>query len=411
MGAVLSSPVMRNHEKTAEGDGRKRRFKSLPDIERATALLDELNERRAPPKAPVLRMPLVLYGAGEEGIAARRYLSVVGVPIARVMDHEAEGLGENPDWRGIAAGEPGGADGGMGDEALVAVTPTDRPYAPIARKLGGDGWRTVVPFLDLAESCRERQPASGGWCARWQNKKEFARAKTVLEGWADAESRAHHLRFAAWRMRRSEWDFAGAPVSTDDRFMIAEILRVIRHDERLLDVGAHRGDGLLRLAMRPGAQFGHAWAIEPDATSRAILEATIVSHGRDLASKVTVLSHVIGATAGPVPFREGLGCWSQISDTGNDERTVVTIDALDIAPTFMAIDVPGGHAVLEGARQTLERQRPIVAIDVGHDSDGLFKIAEFLMTTLGEYRFLMRCHGWCGVRSVVYAIPNERTPG
>jgi FkbM family methyltransferase len=312
------------------------------------------------------------------------------------------------DWSGIATAEPDAVEEGLRSKALVAVTRTDQPFGPIARRLAKDGWRNVVPFLDLAESCRERQPVTGGWTSRWLNKKDFARAAAVMERWADGRSRAHHLAFAAWRLRRSDWHFAGAPVSPEDRFLPVDLSHAMTPDERLLDIGAFHGAGLLRFAMRPGRQFGHIWAVEPDATNRAILEATVISHGRALASKVTVLSDVIGATAGPMPFREGLGPWSQVGEAGGEERDAVTVGELGLAPSFITIDVPGAHAVLEGAGETLGRHRPIVAVDVGHDPDGLWKIADRLMTTLENYRFLMRCHGWCGVRSVVYAIPQER---
>jgi hypothetical protein len=63
---------------------------------------------------------------------------------------------------------------------------------------------------------------------------------------------------------------------------------------------------------------------------------------------------------------------------------------------------------LKGARQTLLTSRPIVAVTVYHNADGMWRTPLWLMQTLPDYRFLFRSHSWCGTGAVVYAIPKER---
>lgn len=386
-----------------------RSFDELPDRDAAPALLEELNERRPLPKAPAFRLPLVLYGRGEEAVWARRHLSCLGVPIAFTMDHIVDGTVDDSEWSGIETGTPADAEDALKEEALVVVATSDRPYGSVAGRLAEDGWQAIAPFSDFAEACSDTLPAAGGWSARWQNKKDFARFLFVMQNWADDRSRADHLRVAAWRMRRAEWIFEDAPVQDRDRFMVSEVVEALRHDERIVDVGSFHGAGFMRIARRPAHQFAHVVAIEPDATNRAILEAEVIGCGSEFSSRVTVLSDVVGATAGPVPFRDGLGPWSQCTEGDGEERQTVTLDELGLDPTMLLIDVPGGgHAALEGAAETLGRYRPIVAVETSHDADGLWKIADHLMTAVDDYAFLMRSHGWCGMRSVVYAIPNER---
>ena len=53
---------------------------------------------------------------------------------------------------------------------------------------------------------------------------------------------AHYAQFVAWRLNRVEFDFKNYPVEPERRYFIPEINSVIRHDETLLDIGAHFGE-------------------------------------------------------------------------------------------------------------------------------------------------------------------------
>lgn len=388
----------------ASADGRERAFDALPQKDAAVALLQAINNVSRARTRPPASGPVVLAGASEESRQAERLLAHLGIPVACVLD-DAE---QAPDPSSDAASEDA-ADQELKEAALVAVTDTSVPFEESARRLAEAGWRTILPFADVADLWRERHPLSDGWHAGRLRKKDLARAQRVIGGWSDAASRAHHLRLAAWRMLRAEWHFDGAPVVPGEAFFIPEVARALTPEERLLDVGAYHGGVCLRFAERPGGQFGAIWAVEPDPTARAIIAAEIASRGSLFANRIAVLDHVLGATAGPVPFRDGYGPGSQCGEGGCAERAMVALDDLGLDPTFLTIDVNGHEiGVLEGARETLERTRPIVAVDVGRGPDGLWRSGAWLMKALQDYRFLMRLHGWHGTRAIVYAIPEER---
>jgi hypothetical protein len=110
-----------------------------------------------------------------------------------------------------------------------------------------------------------------------------------------------------------------------------------------------------------------------------------------------------------LPFRDGLGYASQLSETGTTRVAARAIDMMELSPTFLKLHLEGGELIaLKGARKTLLRKRPIIAATVYHNADGIWRSPLWLMETLRDYRFLFRLHTWCGTGAVIYAIPNER---
>lgn len=385
-----------------------RRFDRLPDAAAALDLLRALNAR-APGGAPVTpRGPLWLYGAGALGKLARSHCDTVGLPIAGVVDRNAAAFRNDSDWQGLAVWPPADVPRMVRAEACLAIAVATSPYVPITAALAREGWADCVPFYDVAEAFRDRHPLGNGWFAEPLDFAAMTEAGTVLSGFADDASRAHYLRFAAWRLARQELDFLPAPVTGADRFFIPEIMSVLRPGERFVDVGAHHGSVTARLLEETGGTVSAVWAVEPDSASRAVLEAFVAGLPQEQRKTIRVLDAVLGARAEDVRFREGLGYASQIAPGGTPRRAT-TLDALGLDPTFVKLHLEGAElATLEGGLETLRRHRPIVVLTCYHDAAGLIATPRWLMESLPGYSVLMRTHAWCGTGAVLYAIPEER---
>ncbi len=62
---------------------------------------------------------------------------------------------------------------------------------------------------------------------------------------------------------------------------------------------------------------------------------------------------------------------------------VVTLDSLGLAPDFVKLHLEGAElAALAGGRETLIRHRPVLAVTVYHNADGIWKTPAWLMETL-----------------------------
>jgi len=386
-----------------------RNFDTLPGVQQAEALLDELAEvpRAVCPSA--IDRPIALYGAGSLGRLARDYLKLVGCDFVVAIDRAAERLAADPEWAGVQMLAPGAVPNNLKRAVKLAVSVVTTPYVPLEASLFADGFDDVVPFYDVAENFRHLHPLSNGWLAAPLTAEDQRNTATVLARWDDDVSRAHHLQFLAWRRLRQEWSFAGASVTNHNRFLIPEIRELLRDDEVFVDGGAHHGEVSEAFASAAGA-FRQIVAIEPDGMSWARL---VVNFNARLgeAAPTLVYDCALSNVDGEATFHEGLGYASQLSATGHMRVMRRCLDTLDVEPTVIKLHLEGEELpALIGARDTLMRQRPIVMATVYHNEDGIWRTADWLIKTLPEYRMLFRTHSWCGTGAVIYAIPNERGP-
>lgn len=388
-----------------------RHLTQAPDLDTAFHLLGEANAR-APAGAPMVpgRRKLWLYGPDEITRPALAFLEAVGQPVAGILvDRAADGVA-HPRHGDIPVLGAEDAPPETKAAALVAICTLTMPFAPIEAELNRVGWSHCVPLHDVTAFFREQQPFGDGWFAPRLDPAEMEAAGAVLAGFGDAASRAHYLRFAAWRLARQEWDFSDAPVEPDTCFFIPEVTRAFKPTERVLDAGAHDGRVIAQFLKRTGTSVSTIWAVEPDAANRAHLQARVDRFDIDLRARTQILDAVLGAGAEAVRFHGGLGPCSRIAASGSRLRAAVPLDALAIDPTFVNLDLEGAELnALAGARQTLLKHRPIIAVTTHHSADGLIATPSWLMRELPDYTVLMRTHGWCGTGAVLYAIPKERS--
>jgi FkbM family methyltransferase len=371
-------------------------------------LLDEIADAPAAYAAVPADRPLALYGAGNLGRLARDFLKAVGQDFVLAIDKNARTLSANGDWTGVRLLHPDEVADSDKSRARLAVSVVTSAYVPIERELLDRGFTDVVPFYDLAESFRRLHPLSNGWFAVSMTADDRSHTAQVLARWSDDVSRAHHLQFLAWRRLREEWTFAAAPIPDYDRFFIPEILGALREDEVVLDGGAHHGVVVEAFFRHTKGKFSRIVAVEPDPINRAHLGENL----KKLApgdARIVIDDCALFDTEGEAVFHCGLDYASQISGTGSMRVRTRPIDVFDLSPTFIKLHLEGTElAALKGAKQTLLEQRPIVAMTIYHNDDGVWRTADWLMETLPDYRFLFRNHSWCGTGAVIYAIPRER---
>jgi FkbM family methyltransferase len=282
----------------------------------------------------------------------------------------------------------------------VAVAIVTSPYAPIEQLLHGRGFEEVVPFYDLAQCYTDRHPLNNGWFAGDLSLGDERRVFKVWDRWDDHYSRAHHTQFVAWRRLREEWSFKEAPlIPVEDRYFIPEVRAVLHDHEVFLDCGAYIGAASLKAREVMGAST-RIVAIEPMVSNLAQLKSNL--------SGATIIFDALGRHPG-IGLMFGDGLTAKLDLRGRTKVRVRTIDELNEAPTFIKAHLEGGEFdALRGATETLAQHRPILAVGVYHNSDGLWRAAEWMMENLRDYRFLFRLYCYCGCGAVVFAIPKER---
>jgi FkbM family methyltransferase len=142
--------------------------------------------------------------------------------------------------------------------------------------------------------------------------------------------------------------------------------RIVPDDGVFFDIGANWGPFALLIASRPSFA-GRVVAFEPIARVRADLESVVTQSG--LAGRIAVRGEALSDRAGLGAMRYGLHSALATLDVGAGAGvTVARLDDLDLpAPQVVKIDVEGHEAaVLEGARTTLARHRPMIVLETWH---------------------------------------------
>jgi len=101
------------------------------------------------------------------------------------------------------------------------------------------------------------------------------------------------------------------------------------------------------------------------------------------------------------------GSASKISEDGEIEISVDLLDhILDDAVSFMKMDIEGGEKLaIEGARQTILKNHPRLAVSVYHVGDDLWRIPEQIMTIRDDYKIYLRHYTEGVTETVMFFIP------
>lgn len=169
---------------------------------------------------------------------------------------------------------------------------------------------------------------------------------------------------------------------------------------RVVDGGAYRGETLQALAGK--LPIRQAWAFEPDADNYAALTQAL----RDWPAPVTHIPAGLADHCGLAGFAAGAGEASHFGSEGGRPTPIVALDdCLHGAPVnFLKLDVEGHElAALAGARRTLRRERPVLAIAAYHRWDDLWRLPAFIAALGLGYRLRLGLHGHNSFDTVLYA--------
>ena len=255
-------------------------------------------------------------------------------------------------------------------------------YAALQPALGFRFW--LHPVADY-------QAASGA----------IAQARALLDDEASQQLFDHVLAFRSNGMAHGSPPQPQADTQYLPEWLRNEWLAQERGSLHLVDGGAFRGETLRELGTL--LHIEQAWTFEPDADNHAALLHALA----DWPGPATHVPAGLGAGSGVAAFTRGQGEASHFCEGGNQHVPIVALDeCLHRAPiNFIKLDVEGHElAALTGARATLQRQRPTLAIAAYHRWDDLWQLPVFLAQTGLKYRLRLGLHGHNSFDTVLYAF-------
>jgi FkbM family methyltransferase len=237
-------------------------------------------------------------------------------------------------------------------------------------------------------------------------KENTGRIERVADMMADEENKNAYLALIKYRQTGLKKDFPSKHYSTKKYFV--KQLR-LGQDEVFVDCGAFTGNTLSHFIKNRKGKYKAAIAFEPDPYS---FQKLVKNHGGN--PKITLINAGAYDRGGEIQFDALGSIGSKITDESNPAGKsrsiqVKSIDSLDMCGeiTFIKMDVEGAELnALKGAKETILRNKPKLAISLYHSNEDMVRLAEYIHELVPEYKFYIGQHMLfpsCG-ETVLYAV-------
>jgi FkbM family methyltransferase len=232
-------------------------------------------------------------------------------------------------------------------------------------------------------------------------------AKDALSGlsaWSDDASRDEYVAQINWQLLLATEMPAWLPAS--ETYFPHGLVRLSDH-ESVVDCGAFDGDTLRAVLDRTGGRFEHFLGLEPDPGNHAKLAAFVDALPAGVRSRISTRQVAVHAERATLRFESGDGAGSNLTEAGDLEVQAERLDEIvgDLAPTFLKMDIEGAEPLaISGARQTLRRHSPTLAICLYHRREHLWEVPRLIIEANPRYRLSLRRHSDESWETVCYGV-------
>jgi FkbM family methyltransferase len=232
--------------------------------------------------------------------------------------------------------------------------------------------------------------------------------------WEDDASRAEYVAQVRFRLS-ADFDGLAHPVAHPQYFPTD--LFDWSDEEWIVDGGAYNGDTVRMVSTIHGDRFGNLLALEPDPANFMKLQQTVAALSPAVRFKIDCRQVALASEGGTLQL-DATGTAASATTVAPSAGTIaVNAETLDSVvdgarPTFIKLDIEGFEMeALQGARKTIERHTPVLAVCVYHRQDHLWRIPLLLRSLRDDYAFFLRPHNEEGWDLVCYAVPRARLTG
>lgn len=241
------------------------------------------------------------------------------------------------------------------------------------------------------------------------NVRNRQRIKEITAKLADEKSRRVYKNILAYRSTHNR-KYLHRGIVDKHQYFDEEIVH-LTENEYFVDCGAYKGDTIRTLFERLGERGKSAYvlAFEPDTYNFGCLKKYLEKKG--LSDRVRCLKLGTWSGADSLSFRSNTEEGCMIIDNGDSVIKVNSIDNVENSGrrvTFIKMDVEGAeYDSLVGAKETIEKYHPRLAISIYHSDEDMVRIAEYLMREYPFYKFYIRHYTWFYADTVFYAIAED----
>jgi FkbM family methyltransferase len=351
----------------------------------------------------------VLFGAGGRGRRISRILRSAGIePLAFADNQEAV---QGTTVEGIRVLSPIEAARQHSDAVFVVTIWSDQighPFDAVHAQLNTLGVHRVASFTALYETLPDLFFPDF-----------FLDRKDSLNGASQAIAKAASLwtddfsvrEFAAQLELRIGLDLRVISGGCSYPAYFPSDLFRFGPEEVFVDCGAYDGDTYLDFKAVTSGNFSRYIALEPDEASFLKLTARASADLFGPAPRARLLKLGAGEREEVIRFSADGSTESRIDAAGSIEIRCAPLDTIlrDEAPTYLKMDIEGAEAAaLRGARATILRHRPILAVSAYHRVSDLWELPLLIDSLAPDYAFFLRPEKKAGWDLICYAVPRDR---
>jgi FkbM family methyltransferase len=353
----------------------------------------------------IIKKSVALYGAGTVGRDTLRVLTTAGVNVQFFLDQAAF---PNQKIEGIPVFRPDDTifSTRKKDETTVIVTVFNFSVnMPLLHdNILRQGWKHQITFLKFYQYF-----AAAMGDRFWLTRLDYYRPHAAnLQAVADLLSDEQSLLlFKAILKFRATGDYTVLPQPDLNNQYFPQDIPIWKTPLRFIDCGACNGDTFLHIKNLDLPLEAMA-AFEPDRDNYKKL-AVVLSQNDPKIANCSAWPCAVEADTTQFRFDGSRGAGSVISTSGEQVIQSVSLDQAlpDFRPNLIKMDIEGSeYGALLGARETIKKYRPGLAISIYHKPNHLWQIPLLIrhLTEKGG-SFFIRCHAFSGFDLVLYYIP------
>jgi FkbM family methyltransferase len=342
---------------------------------------------------------LAIVGAGPEGRRLCEICQARDITIAALVDDDPDKLSMVLSGAKV---EPSHRLAEL-DRAIPVIIASHR-VLDATQRLRALGFSTVLPFAALqllAPAVFRPHMFYDGWLQDLVESKEHY-------GWLNAEladDRSRQVLDAVIHYRLTADPIALAAVMEQGRFHQGLYhpagLFELDDDEVYVDAGAYDGDSIRWFKDRVADRYQRIVAFEPDPTTYARLKENFASDAR-----VETINAGLHREKAVLRFRDDASRGAIFTQDGETSIDVVSLDQVlgGKRASYIKMNIEGAEIdALAGARKTIGRWMPKLAISVYHRPSDLWRIPQLVRELSPQYELFLRQHDGGVIETVLYA--------
>lgn len=189
--------------------------------------------------------------------------------------------------------------------------------------------------------------------------------------------------------------------SKDPQYFEKEIIKLSK-DEIFVDGGAYIGDTVEEFLIQTNGEFACIYSFEPEISKHKEFETKFYEDER-----IQLVPKGLWDKSEVLRFDELSSSSSQLNQSGDAEVIVTSIDAfLEGKPaTFIKMDIEGAEMEgLIGAKHTIRRYRPKLAICIYHKPTDIVDIPLYIKSLVPDYKIYFRHYSEGAYETICYAV-------